>query len=114
MTESLAPLDPEVRSFSDPEQLLETLRQVQPGVLVLEWTLDDLDVIDFLIRISENTSWGSMRVFFIHDRELSESEHLHMATLGAERAFSRVGILDGAESQELVEAVAATGETSKG
>ena len=37
-----------------------------------------------------------------------------MATLGAERAFSRAGILDGAESQELVDAVAATGETSKG
>ena len=71
VTESLAPLDPEVRSFSDPEQLLETLRQDPPGVLVLEWTLDDLDVIDFLIRISENTSWGSMHVFFIHGRKLS-------------------------------------------
>ena len=73
-----------------------------------------LDAIDFLIRISETTRWGSMHVFFIHDHELSESEHLHMATLGAERAFSRAGILDGAESEELVDAVAATYETPKG
>ena len=114
VVETLACFDTEVRHFTDREQLLEILREVQPAVLVLQWTFNDLDAIDFLIRISENKSWGSMRVYFIHDREITESEQLHMATLGAERTFSRAGILDGTLAQEFVDAVATACDTSKG
>ena len=72
---------------------LGPIRAVPPRLLILEWTLRDLAVIDFLIKISESNSWGQMAVYFVCNHELTASEAFQMQTLGTDMSFLKQNLL---------------------
>ena len=100
------------RGFDASNEALDNLKIHQPKVLVLEWSIADMSAVDFLIRISENKSWGEMRVIFVSEHEVSESEALHMATLGVEECYWRQD-LSGGELRDFIEVVSASLEIPK-
>lgn len=80
-------LEVQYRLFSDFAECREALQTSAPRVLIIEWNMRDMAAIDFLIRVSEDLSWGEMVVYFVCDHVLTDSEHCQMLSLGTDCAF---------------------------
>lgn len=75
------------RVFDRFEDSRAALKGSEPRVLIIEWNMRDMEAVDFLIRVSEDLSWGNMTIYFVCDHELTESEQFQMISLGTSQAF---------------------------
>lgn len=96
-----------VSKHVDFSSALDSLRHVKPSVMIIEWNLHDLETVDFLVKVSEDLSWGEMSVFFICDHRLDESEVIMMQSLGSEFTFERSALEDPRDLVAVIETIVA-------
>ena len=89
-----------IGAFTCEHTALEILEDHSPSALVVEWSLKCFNAVDFLIRLSELTNWGDMRVFFVAEAPLTDDDILQMATLGTDQCFQRADVMAGGIGDE--------------
>jgi CheY-like chemotaxis protein len=74
--------DFEIMSFSNPVDALSSLDIHKPSLIVLDYTMKEINAAEFMIKISERLLHGQWQVYLVTSEEFSEEEKTSMLTLG--------------------------------
>jgi CheY-like chemotaxis protein len=76
-------------AFSNPVDALESLLNHNPSLIVLDYTMKEINAAQFMIKVSERLLHGQWQVYLVTSEDFSEGEKLSMLTLGITHIFKK-------------------------